>query len=1129
MTRTTLFRTSSSSRRPLPSLLASAIAGSLLVAAAMPALAQSQDAQLEHYQQLRSVQAAAASVAQGAVARPPATALASAAETGPVMGAAGNRESWQTEEFQVDWGLAAMNADAAYARGLTGQGIRLGVFDSGTGLAHDEFAGKNHSSIRIADLLPDGTSCTNVNALWGPDACFASDGDVVALEAIGFDYGLTEEDIAFLIGAGAPYGLTFNTHGTHVSGTIAANRDGSGMHGVAFGADLAAAKLFFDSYVEWYLAPDNYYRQGSVFPQVGPSEDAFASMYSQMNAQGVRAINHSWGLGSEPETVEEFDEIYNHEGDRAYLDIFAEGSRQAGMIQVWAAGNSADYNPSPEEAPLAGVYATLPRAFADIEPYWLAVVNLNQDLQLSDLSHRCGLAANWCLAAPGSDIISTSYGSEGLEGQLATDDNQNVLLDVLERVPSYTYEQMSGTSMAAPHVTGALGLLFERFPYLDNAQVRDVLLTTATDLGAEGVDDVYGWGLVNLEKAIEGYGQLRVDTNVVMKTAAGGLKVWEGDAWDDWTNDIGGPGALTKSGIGWLRLSGDNSFNGAVLREGILELDGVNTLTDAVVVQGGQLRLNGSLVGTDLDVRGGSGLVAAGALLDGSSLSISGGMLSFNGTQTGGSTVVGANGLLQGTGTLGDTRVAGIIAPGNSIGTLTIDGDYVQTASGVYLAELSPGGSSDLLRVSGTATLDGTLKALPEAGIYYLGEQFNVIQADGGVQGRFASTDFSAFSPFLQFGVGYASNGINIEVTRGQLLATAATTANQRAVAGSADALGVDQGLPQPLTLLFPQQVGAALDGLSGELHAATPLALVESSRYVRDAALSRAVGARSPQDDASQATGAWVQAIGGSGKLDGDANTARTQSNTSGLLVGIDRDIGGWQLGLLLGNGRTDTKQAQGRSAKARIDNTHVGLYAGHSWGAFGLRGGLGYSRHDIDSSRQVAFAGYSDGLNASYDAKTKQAFIEAGYRFGGTQGGLEPYLQLARVEVDVDDVREQGGAAALTGRVADTATTVATVGVRFDKGLKAAFQQDAWLHVVGGVGYRRASGDRDGLAQLAFDGGSSFAVSGAPIADSAVVAELGLSAWLSPRQQLELGYNGQFGDESRDHGVNARWSVRF
>ena len=73
----------------------------------------------------------------------------------------------------------------------------------------------------------------------------------------------------------------------------------------------------------------------------------------------------------------------------------------------------------------------------------------------------------------------------------------------------------------------------------------------------------------------------------------------------------------------------------------------------------------------------------------------------------------------------------------------------------------------DLLAAS--ATLGGTLVALPEPGIYYLGEQFNFIRADGGINGQFAKTDFSAFSPFLQFGVGYGSNGINIEVTRGQL------------------------------------------------------------------------------------------------------------------------------------------------------------------------------------------------------------------------------------------------------------------------------------------------------------------------------------------------------------------------
>src|SRR5690606_15218481 len=142
----------------------------------------------------------------------------------------------------------------------------------------------------------------------------------------------------------------------------------------------------------------------------------------------------------------------------------------------------------------------------------------------------------------------------------------------------FGYADYSGTSMAAPHVTGALGLLFERFPYLTGVQVRDVMLTTATDLGAEGVDEIYGWGLLNLAKAIEGPALLRADTEVVMDQRAGGTQVWEGDAWDDWTNDIGGPGHLTKAGAGWLRLSGDNTFAGATVDQGVLEFTGANTL-----------------------------------------------------------------------------------------------------------------------------------------------------------------------------------------------------------------------------------------------------------------------------------------------------------------------------------------------------------------------------------------------------------------------------------------------------------------------------------------------------------------------------------------------------------------------
>ena len=1138
MTAATSYRSTSLRRSFLPSPLASAIVGSLLMAATLPALAQGNLDDLSRYQYQRSLQAAFAAPSQSAFAAPVAAVAmvappATTPET-PVMGKAGDRASWRTSEFNRDWGLQAVNADAAYARGLTGAGIRLGVFDSGSGLDHDEFAGKDHRSLRIADLLLDGSRCTNTTLIDGPDACFASDGDDVSIDYVVYDDSVPQA-IRDIIESDPRYqqaGIAFQTHGTHVAGTIAANRDGNGTHGVAFGADLTAAKLFFNSAQMWTDVGGGDYRVVTV-GGVGPDGSAFESMYAQMNAQDVRAVNHSWGLTNEPTDLATQDQLYAANAE--YLDIFAEGSRSKGMIQVWAAGNNNANAATPEAAPIAGIYATLPRLFADIEQNWLSVVNVRQDsaagYMLDVSSNRCGYSANWCLAAPGTDILSTVYGADSaLDAQLLQDSQGNVLLDVLERVPTYSYDLMTGTSMAAPHVTGALGLLFERFPYLDNAQVRDVLLTTATDLGAAGVDDVYGWGLMNLAKAIEGYGSLRVDTNVVMNQKAGGLKVWEGDAWDDWTNDIGGPGKLTKSGAGWLRLSGDNSFNGAVVREGVLELDGVNTLTSAVDVAGGTFLLNGTLKNTALNTQGGISRVNVSGVLDGSNLTINGGVLSFNGVQTGGTTFVGQKGTLKGVGQLGDTTVAGTIAPGNSIGTLTINGDYVQTETGVYQAEVAPGSRSDQLHVTGTATLGGTLVALPAPGIYYLGEQFDFIRADGGVNGQFAITDFSTFSPFMQFNLAYGATGARIEVTRGNSLASSANSANQHAVATVVDTLAINQGLPKPLTTLFPQQVGAALESLSGELHAATSIALVEGSRHVRDAALSRRAGATSPGGDEAAATGVWVQAIGGSGTLDGNANTARTEANSNGLLMGVDRQFGGWQVGLLAGTGRTDVKQQDGRRAKSKIDNTHFGAYASHNWGGFGLRGGLAWSEHDIDSTRELAFAGYSDTLSARYDGRTRQAFIEAGYRFGGREAGLEPYLQVARVEVDMKSINERGGAAALQGDVDDSRTTLATAGVRFDKGLKASFQQDSWLHVRGGVGYRHASGDRNPMAKLGFaSGGDTFAVSGAPIADSAVVAELGLSAWLTANQQLELGYTGQFGDESRDHGANLRWSVRF
>ncbi len=1026
-------------------------------------------------------------------------------------------DAWVDDEFNNDWGLAAINAQYAYARGLSGAGIRLGLLDSGAGFdQHPEFAGKDHRGMVMADLLADGTRCSDATVLAGPDACFYSQGDQVALEAEYYDPELQ----VFFPNPANDYlwGNTFfyyNSHGTHVAGTIAANRDGNGMHGVAFGADLSSARLFNDSLTVVDL-PCLLFGDCLQFG-TDASASAVEYMYEQAIAHGVRAMNHSWGYTYEaysPEVAMLYNDLLMSDPEiSATLEAMADASRRSGMVQVVSAGNTNAVIANPGAAsPHATAPATLPSIFPEIEQYWVSVVNLTDQLELSNRSMKCGITAQWCIAAPGSLITSTVLTeNDDLTGDWVVDDNGNLRFEIDGRAGIPDYADYSGTSMAAPHVTGALGLLFERFPYLTGAQVRDVMLTTASDLGAEGVDEVYGWGLLDLRKAIEGYGQLRVDTEVVMDRAAGGAKVWEGGAWDDWTNDIGGPGHLTKAGRGWLRLSGDNTFGGATVTAGILELDGANRLSDDVRVDGGTLVVNGSLDGSRLEVLGGVAVV--------------------NGTVSGGSTRVARGGTLGGSGTLGDTRVAGTVAPGNSIGTLTIDGDYVQEAGARFVAELLPPDQSDLLHVTGTATLNGgTLVASNLAGDdYLLGQQYRVLSADGGITGAFAGVDGSALSPFLALSLRQAANTVSVDVARGAALASAARSANQAATAGALDALAIDQGLPVLLTQLDFATAPAAFNSLSGEIHASARQVLLEGSRLVRDAALGRANGGGLLGNLNEGDSGAWVQAQHQGGDVGGDGNAATVQYSGNALLAGLDREVGaGWRLGAYGGTGETDL-DVRNRGSRGEVRSRHLGVYAGSSWGALGLSLGYTHSWHRLEIERTAAFPGFSQALASRYDADGGQVYADLGYRFARQGWELEPYVQYAHVKVDAEGFRERSGIAALQGRGGESRVDLATAGLRFAANVAGRGQDQPWLSLRGNVGYRHAGGDQVQHVDMAFDQGPWFGVASPAITDEAVLAQLGVAARTSARSLLELGMSHVESDQANDTGLNARFTVNF
>src|SRR4029079_2967132 len=76
-----------------------------------------------------------------------------------------------------------------------------------------------------------------------------------------------------------------------------------------------------------------------------------------------------------------------------------------------------------------------------------------------------------------------------------------------------TYATLSGTSMATPYVTGAAALIKSGWKNLTAQQVASILFASATDLGAPGIDPVYGRGMLNVDAALKPIGDLGAPTS----------------------------------------------------------------------------------------------------------------------------------------------------------------------------------------------------------------------------------------------------------------------------------------------------------------------------------------------------------------------------------------------------------------------------------------------------------------------------------------------------------------------------------------------------------------------------------------------------------------------------------------
>ena len=365
------------------------------------------------------------------------------------------------------YGKQNIGAHYAYQRGYWGQGVTVGVIDSELDVNHVDLSS---NIVAVYDPINDTMTVT-----------------------------------------------TSSSHGTAVAGIIGAARNSKLVHGVApsvkivgmvglpnngrsMGNSIGGSWRFVQtSNISMVIVNNSY---GGVYQVVGDYKGTeyfvrmpslgrfFFSSDSRLLRFGAQNIVMVWAAGNERWhvggtislcdttnlTIDKSIPSCSNFNTRVPIQDFIDDFVAKSFTRDgWTAQTT---NISNLKATDSSYYMYTPHTYTTLRDKWLGVVATDSSNRIAFYSNGCGDSKYWCLAAPGTAI------------RHIINNNNN------------TTRTGNGTSFAAPHVSGALAILKSRFPSMPMEVIRAILLTTATDLGNTGIDDIYGWGLVNLQRAI---------------------------------------------------------------------------------------------------------------------------------------------------------------------------------------------------------------------------------------------------------------------------------------------------------------------------------------------------------------------------------------------------------------------------------------------------------------------------------------------------------------------------------------------------------------------------------------------------------------------------------------------------
>lgn len=243
---------------------------------------------------------------------------------------------------------------------------------------------------------------------------------------------------------------------------------GRGWRGA--GTNIAVLDAGLDT---WHGRTVASFASGAVAPDANVTEYKITNEYMDFlsyaeianviaSAHDAHVYNASWSVGMRATELKSRAQLERLTNTRFVAEI-SDAANVRDAIFVWAAGN--------DGANQSSMLSAMPNVVPELRGHFINVVAFdNATGQLADYSNACGITRDWCITAPGS---------------LITDDGMHA----------------DGTSFAAPIVSAAIATVRQAFPYMTAAQVTALLFETARDLGAPGIDAVYGHGMLDLERA----------------------------------------------------------------------------------------------------------------------------------------------------------------------------------------------------------------------------------------------------------------------------------------------------------------------------------------------------------------------------------------------------------------------------------------------------------------------------------------------------------------------------------------------------------------------------------------------------------------------------------------------------